>query len=105
VFLFSDVDIRKAMEDYHIRKAQDDENVEIQIEEDDIQCHLKDWNDEATSCSIDSSMNSDTMDQEVKSTFGKGTNAAGPDSISASMIDKSVRELMYKCLGILWNRS
>jgi len=100
VFLFSDADVRKVMEDYHIRKVRHDVN-----EEDHTQCAFNHGNEEAINLSLESEMNSDITDQEVKLTFSIGTNAAGPDEISASMIDKAEREPMHRCLTIFWNRA
>jgi len=107
IFLFSDEDIRKVMEDYYIRKVHHDGNEDTQTEEDHTLCAFNHGNDEAINLSLESEMNSDVTDQEVKLTFSIGTNAAGPDEISASMIDKADREplAMHRCLKILWNRA
>ena len=50
-------------------------------------------------------MNTEISDYEVSLTFGKGSNTAGHDGISATMIDKADRELMHCCLRMLWNKA
>ena len=50
-------------------------------------------------------MNSDITDFEVKCTFGKGSDTAGPDDISAQMLDKADSELMHYLLKQLWNKA
>jgi len=37
-------------------------------------------------------------------TFGIGSDTAGPDGISAKLIDKAHRSRMLECLGLLWNQ-
>ena len=40
-------------------------------------------------------MNSDILDHEVKGTFGRGSDRAGPDGISAKLIDKADRDQIH----------
>jgi len=100
IYLFSDEEIRKVMEDYHIRKEHDNEIEETETNEEATHCCLMHGNAEPTSCRIEVAMNSEITDQEVKATFGKGTNATSPDGISASMVDRAERDSMNRCLEI-----
>jgi len=58
-----------------------------------------------SSHTMDMLMDAEISDHEVSLTFGKGTDTAGPDDISASMIDKADGDLMHCCLRILWNKA
>ena len=58
-----------------------------------------------SSHTTDMLMDAEISDHEVSLTFGKGTDTAGPDDISASMIDKADGDLMHCCLRILWNKA
>ena len=91
VYLFNDNDIHTELEDYHIRKGNSDE---MQSEEGkiDIEDTIKDCVEQATKGSGNFWMDSDISDYEVKATFGRGTDTAGQDDISAKLVDNADRE-------------
>ena len=104
VFLFSDEDIQREIEDHHIRKLHD-KMISVIGQDDDM--NLESSQPAAGVSCIDNDfvMNAEITDNEVKSTFCKGSDTAGPDGVSASMIDKADRELMHGCLKLLWNKA
>jgi len=65
---------------------------------------IKELVETAKSESDNNMMNDDISDHEVSSTFGKGYDCSGPDSISAKLIDNAERYVMHECLKILWNK-
>jgi len=58
-----------------------------------------------SSHAMDMLMDAEISDHEVSLTFEKRTDTAGPDGISASLIEKADRDLMHCCLRILWNKA
>jgi len=50
---------------------------------------------------METAINAEISYHEVSLTFGKGSNSAGPDDISATMIDMADRDLMHSCLRLL----
>jgi len=50
-------------------------------------------------------MDSDISDYEVKATFGRGTDTAGPGDISVKLVDNADRNVMHMYLKFLWNKA
>ena len=101
-YVFSDEEILEQMEKVHVRKGDccndvDEDvvnNLQLDIETARNQC-IEDDDDDLNNTMI-------TID-EVESTFGKCSNTAGSDGITAAMIDNAHREKMTECLHHLWN--
>jgi len=102
VYLFTDKEICGELEKYHINKVQQDDG-SCQTCPDDKAELMKDIVDEARLVSGSSLMNSNILDHEIKGTFGRGSDTAGPDGISAKLIDKADRDQIHMCLKLLWN--
>ena len=101
-YVFSDEEILEQMEKVHVRKGDCSNdvnedlvnNLQLDIETARNQC-IEDDDDDLHNTMI-------TID-EVESTFGKCSNTAGSDGITAAMIDNAHREKMTECLHFLWN--
>jgi len=46
-------------------------------------------------------MNDEILDCDVSSTFGKGSDTAGPGGIQAKLTDETERTVMHECLKML----
>jgi len=102
VYLFEDEEIRVELEDYHIRRTYMKQN---EVEESvirDVEHYASVAKDTTDGSAL---MNDEILDCEVSSTFGKGSDTAGPDGIQAKLIDKAERTVMHECLKILWNKA
>ena len=99
-FLFSDDDILHELENHHIRKSS-----LCQSANSSRPISVNNVAGSTLNNSIDIALNAEITDYEVSLTFGKGSNTAGPDGISATMIDKADRDLMHSCLRMLWNKA
>jgi len=98
--LFNDEEIRHKLEDYHILKGvssancMDDSAVKLQESVNEMVLRAK-------AGGGSNLMNAYISDQEVKLTFGKGSDTPGPDGISAKLLDKADRDRMHTCLQML----
>ena len=98
-YLFEEEEIRRELESYHVRRShvvrrKCDENIQSCVEKLAL---------EAKAVKVSGLMNKDISDAEVIGTFGKGSDTAGPDGISAKLIDEADRGVMHECLTLLWN--
>ena len=103
MYLFDDDEIRTELEKYHISKS----DLEGSTGDHDYICTrdiVKELSETANSGNNSHLMNADISDQEVKSTFGKGSESPGPDGVSAKLVDNADRTLMHECLRILRNK-
>jgi len=104
VYLFNDDDIRTELEEYHIRKDDSDKG-QSEEGEIDMEDSIKDWVEQAIKGSGNFWVDSDISDYEVKATFGRGADTAGPGDISAKLVDNADRNVMHMCLKLLWNKA
>ena len=89
--LFNDDDILKELENHHTCKT-----LYYQAANTSLQTSTNNTVGNIPNMNMDITMNAETSDYKVSLTFGKGSNTAGPDGISATMIDKTDRELMRR---------
>jgi len=102
LYLFEDEEIIVQMEDYHIRRTyMKQKGVEESVikEVEHYACVAKEMT------GGNALMNDEILDYEISSTFGKGSDTAGPDGIQAKLIDKAERTGMHECLKMLWNKA
>ena len=97
-YFFEDQEILKEMEKYHILK-------ESSITAEDLDREIKQLKASNTFDNPGSIMNSEISETEVSNTFGTCTGAAGPDNFKGNLIDNADRNLMTKCLKLLWNKA
>jgi len=101
-YVFSDEEILKQMEKVHVRK----EDCSNDVNEDFVRSLQSDTEKARNECieDDDDDLNNTmiTIDK-VESTFGKCSNTAGSDGITAAVIDNAHREKMTECLHYLWN--
>ena len=97
-YFFEDHEILKEMEKYHIEK-------ESSITAEKLDQEVKKLKALNSFDNPESIMNSEITDTEVSNTFGTCTGAAGPDNFKGNLIDNANRNLMTKCLKILWNKA
>jgi len=103
-FVFNDTEIMNEMEKVHVRK-----NVQSGKDPGWIDMKVKNWISETKDsssdiCITDDLMNEIITEEEVHRTYEQCSNTAGPDGVTACMIDKAHRPTMTKCLYRLWNR-
>ena len=104
VYLFEDDEIQEVTENHHIRKV-DHSGPRNPDDKCEVLTALQEMVTNAMLVSSNDVMNSLISDYEIKLTFGTGSDTAGPDGITASLIDKANRVEMQQCLSLLWNKA
>jgi len=99
VYLFEDSEIVSEMEKHHILVPDPD------IQTGDILQFLQHYELSARNYCVDDLMNACISEHEVEGTFGTGSSAPGPHSISSTLLDKADRTHMKRCLLLLWNKA